>query len=75
MGEASIELNRAGINRLSEEVRAPGGGPGSSGWNAETSHTRRFNEALIDAYRRNGGRIPGELSGLEVLLLTTTGRP
>jgi deazaflavin-dependent oxidoreductase (nitroreductase family) len=73
VAEESIELNRAGVNELSEEVRAPGRGPGSPGWNAETSHTRRFNEALISAYRRHGGKIPGELSGLDILLLTTTG--
>ena len=73
VADDQMELQPSGIIELSEEVRAPGGGPGTPGWDAETSHTRRFNEALISAYRRHGGTLPGELSGLDVLLLTTTG--
>jgi deazaflavin-dependent oxidoreductase (nitroreductase family) len=72
-GEESIDLDRAGLRELAEEVREPGGGPGSPGWNAEASHTRRFNDALIDAYRRHGGRVPGELGDIDMLLLTTVG--
>jgi deazaflavin-dependent oxidoreductase (nitroreductase family) len=73
MVEEPIELTRAGLNRLSEEVRAPRGGPGTAGWNAQSSHTRRFNATLIDAYRRHGGQVPGELSAIDILLLTATG--
>ena len=35
---------------------------------------KALNPAVIDEYRRTGGRLSGDLAGLPVLLLTTTGR-
>jgi deazaflavin-dependent oxidoreductase (nitroreductase family) len=66
------DLNWEQLNALTAEVIAPEG-PGSSGWNAETSHTRRFNEAFIEEFRRSGGKMPGELGEVDLLLLTATG--
>ena len=66
------ELNWEQLNALTAEVIAPTG-PGTSSWNAETSHTRRFNEAFIEEYRRSGGKIPGELGEVDLLLLTVKG--
>jgi deazaflavin-dependent oxidoreductase (nitroreductase family) len=73
VSEKSIDLDRAGLRELAEEVRTPGGGPGTPGWHAATSHTRRFNDALIDAYRGHGGKVPGELGDIDILLLTAIG--
>ena len=41
------------------------------------AHSRFLNRRALERthqfYRRHGGKIPGELSGLGILLLTTTG--
>jgi deazaflavin-dependent oxidoreductase (nitroreductase family) len=66
------ELNWAQLNELTNEVRGSSG-PGSSGWSAEGSHTRRFNEAFIEEFRRSGGKMPGELGEVDLLLLTAKG--
>lgn len=52
------------LNRMAEEVRSDGG---------PASTTRSFNEALIDEFRANGGKLTGELARARFLLLTTTG--
>lgn len=66
------ELNWAQLNELTNEVRGSSG-PGTSGWKAEGSHTRAFNDAFIAEFRRNGGKMPGELGEVDLLLLTATG--
>jgi deazaflavin-dependent oxidoreductase (nitroreductase family) len=66
------ELNWAQLNELTNEVRGDSG-PGTEGWRAEGSHTRRFNEAFIEEFRRNAGKIPGELGEVDLLLLTVKG--
>jgi deazaflavin-dependent oxidoreductase (nitroreductase family) len=66
------ELNWAQLNELTDEVRS-GSGPGTKDWQAEGSHTRRFNDAFIEEYRRTGGQIPGELGEVDLLLLTAVG--
>lgn len=66
------ELNWEQLNALTAEVIAPTG-PGSETWEADTSHTRRFNETFIEKYRSTGGRIPGELGEVDLLLMTATG--
>ena len=66
------ELNWDQLNALTAEVISEEG-PWSAGWNAETSHTRRFNEALIEEFRANAGVIPGELGDVDMLLLTVRG--
>jgi deazaflavin-dependent oxidoreductase (nitroreductase family) len=66
------ELNWAQLNELTNEVRGASG-PGTKGWRAEGSHTRRFNEAFIEEFRRHGGKMPGELGEVDLLLLTAKG--
>lgn len=66
------ELNWAQLDNLTSEVRATSG-PGTSAWQADTSHTRRFNETLIEEFRRNNGVVPGELGDVDLLLLTAKG--
>jgi len=67
MTQDRMELTMAALGQLVEEVRAPGG-PG------DAAHTKRFNEAMIASLRANQGRAEGELSILNLLILTTTGR-
>jgi deazaflavin-dependent oxidoreductase (nitroreductase family) len=66
------ELNWAQLNELTNEVRSSSG-PGTTGWRAEDSHTRRFNRAFIEEFRRHGGTMPGELGEVDLLLLTAKG--
>jgi deazaflavin-dependent oxidoreductase (nitroreductase family) len=66
------ELNWEQLNRVTSEVIAPTG-PGSKDWNPAASHTRRFNDAFIEEFRRSGGTMPGELGEVDLLLLTAIG--
>jgi deazaflavin-dependent oxidoreductase (nitroreductase family) len=66
------DLNWAQLDKLTDEVRS-GAGPGTSDWDAAKSHTRRFNAAFIEEYRRTGGKVPGELGEVDILLLTAKG--
>jgi deazaflavin-dependent oxidoreductase (nitroreductase family) len=66
------QLNWAQLNVLTDEVRSPSG-PGSSAWTADASHTQRFNRTFIEEFRRNGGKVPGELGEVDLLLLTAKG--
>jgi deazaflavin-dependent oxidoreductase (nitroreductase family) len=66
------ELNWAQLDELTTEVRSTSG-PGTSAWQADTSHTRRFNDTFIEEFRRNGGTVPGELGEVDLLLLTAKG--
>jgi deazaflavin-dependent oxidoreductase (nitroreductase family) len=54
------------------EVLDPNG-PGSPGWQAAGSHTQRMNNELMRALRENGGKVPGELEDIPMLIITTTG--
>lgn len=72
MGNAKMEMNWEQLNALTAEVIGESG-PGSKDWNGEGSHTRRFNQALIEEFRKNGGRVPGELADVPLLVLHTTG--
>lgn len=62
-----IELTIEQLGMLTEEVRAPGG-PG------DAPHTKAFNENMVAAMRAGRGRADGELGGLQLLILTSTGR-
>jgi len=62
-----VELTVAELAKLTEEVRAPGGA-------GDAPHTKRFNEAMIAALRAGQGHIEGELSGIDLLIMTSTGR-
>jgi deazaflavin-dependent oxidoreductase (nitroreductase family) len=66
------DLNWAQLDKLTNEVRS-GEGPGTEDWDAAKSHTRRFNAAFIEEYRRTGGKVPGELGDVDILLLTAKG--
>jgi deazaflavin-dependent oxidoreductase (nitroreductase family) len=66
------DLSWAQLDMLTDEVRS-GVGPGTEEWDAAKSHTRRFNAAFIDEYRRTGGKVPGELGDVDILLLTAKG--
>ena len=67
-----LDLDWNQLNALTEEVRGTTG-PGTAGWSADVSHTRRFNETFIQAYREHNGKVPGELGDVDILLLTCTG--
>ncbi|MEZ5409247.1 MAG: nitroreductase family deazaflavin-dependent oxidoreductase [Acidimicrobiales bacterium] len=56
-------LALASIDAMAAEIQATGVGP----------VTESFNTSLIDAYRANGGQLPGDLAVGRFLLLTTTG--
>ncbi len=64
MAEPKLELTVAELAALTAEVTSPTG-PGG--------HTKRFNGALIEVFRNNAGKVPGELEELDLLLLTMTG--
>ena len=66
------EITMADIDKLAVELSAEEG-PGSDAWEMERSHTKNINDRVVDALRNNNGKIPGELEGLQALILTTTG--
>ncbi len=39
----------------------------------DTETIRSFNDAIVDEFRANGGRVGGQFAGADLLLLTTTG--
>ena len=66
------ELTWHQLERLGEEISAENG-MWSESWNSATSHARAFNDAFIESFRANEGRIPGELADINSVLLTVTG--
>jgi deazaflavin-dependent oxidoreductase (nitroreductase family) len=64
MANSDTELTIAGLAELTREVTSPTG-PGAV--------TRDFNQAAIEAFRHNGGTVPGELAVIDLLLMTATG--
>ncbi|MDA0166743.1 nitroreductase family deazaflavin-dependent oxidoreductase [Solirubrobacter ginsenosidimutans] len=68
---SKIELNNQQLEALTDELRSPSG-PGTSAWDPSASRTRRFNEALIEYFRQNDHKVPGNLER-NLMLLTTTG--
>src|SRR5262245_44380229 len=60
------------INAMEAELRGPNG-PGSPNWHAEDTHTARTNQALIETFRANRGKVPGEPVAHSFLLLTARG--
>ncbi|MGE3771824.1 MAG: nitroreductase/quinone reductase family protein [Gammaproteobacteria bacterium] len=57
---------------LADEIKAETG-PGSKSWKPDGSKTRQINERVMRALRENSGTIPGELSVIPCLILTTIG--
>ncbi len=69
---ADVVLNSEVLLKMSQEVASPDG-PGSSRWDGVGEHTKRVNDAVIEALRANGGKLPGELVDMPCLILTATG--
>jgi deazaflavin-dependent oxidoreductase (nitroreductase family) len=64
MPESDVELTVAQLAELTREVTSDSG-PGD--------HTKRFNAAVIDTFREHGGKVPGELEQIAMLLVTARG--
>jgi deazaflavin-dependent oxidoreductase (nitroreductase family) len=64
VSDANPELTFAGVAEMARDVRSADG-PGQ--------FTRDFNVAAIEAFRSNGGKIPGELWDADILLLSARG--
>ncbi len=72
MAQSKVDLNWSEAMKMSAEV-ASDDGPGSPGWRGEGSHTVRFNEEVMEELRANGGKVPGELSAMPLIIITTIG--
>jgi len=66
------ELDWTDLLTLAEEVKSDTG-PGSENWKPDGSKTQQINAKIMNALRENAGSIPGELSSIPCLILTTTG--
>jgi deazaflavin-dependent oxidoreductase (nitroreductase family) len=64
MSNTETELTAENLFKLSEDVRA----------RRPSDTTKDFNKRLIASFRANGGRVPGELSHVPLILITMTGR-
>jgi deazaflavin-dependent oxidoreductase (nitroreductase family) len=64
MSDEHVQVTFEGMAKLTEEVISE---PGPRPW------TQRFNASVIEAFRANGGHVPGELAVIDFLLLTTVG--
>ncbi len=60
------------IEELAVEQRRDDG-PGTPGWNPDGSAVQTFNAAFIEEFRRNGGRIDGEIGIFDFALINCTG--
>lgn len=67
-----MELNGVELALLTAEVFDPHSS-GSPDWQAQGSHTQRMDAELMRALRENGGRLPGELADIPMLIITTIG--
>jgi deazaflavin-dependent oxidoreductase (nitroreductase family) len=72
MSDNESEITMADIAKMAVEISTTEG-PGSEAWKMESSHTQNINDRVMEALRTNNGKIPGELEGLQALILTTTG--
>lgn len=66
------EIDWTDLLKLADEVKSDEG-PGSKNWKSDSSHTLEINARVMRALRENGGSIPGELSSIPCLILTTVG--
>jgi deazaflavin-dependent oxidoreductase (nitroreductase family) len=76
-GETAMTNENAGLGwsdllKMGAEVRADDG-PGSKDWHAAGSETQRVNALYMQALRANQGKVPGELSVVPSLIITTVG--
>jgi len=72
MTNENLELGWTDLLKMSDEVKAENG-PGSKGWNPDSSTTKHFNELYMRALRDNKGKVPGELEAIPSLIITTIG--
>ena len=72
MNNEDKDLSWDDLNRLTAEVIADGG-PGSENWDPKQSKVNEINARYMRALRENNGVVPGELSGVPSLIITTTG--
>ena len=66
------DLSWDDLNTLTAEVIAEEG-PGSESWDPAKSKVDEINERYMRALRENNGVVPGELSDVPSLIITTTG--
>ena len=66
------DLSWDDLNTLTAEVLAEEG-PGSESWDPAKSKVDEINERYMRALRENNGVVPGELSDVPSLIITTTG--
>jgi deazaflavin-dependent oxidoreductase (nitroreductase family) len=59
-----IELTFAGLGQVANEIRSDAGGG---------EVTKTFNEEAIRAFRANGGKLPGEMHAVPIVLITALG--
>ena len=72
MTQQDDELSWNDLKTLTAEVIGDGG-PGSENWDPAKSKVDEINERYMRALRENNGVVPGELSGVPSLIITTTG--
>lgn len=72
MTEEKLEVNWEQLNALTAEVISDCG-PGDPGWDPDASHTKRFNEAVIEALRANGGKAPNDLEDVPLVIVHAVG--
>jgi deazaflavin-dependent oxidoreductase (nitroreductase family) len=69
---ATNELDWSDLLTLAAEVSADDG-PGSKTWKSDGAKTTEINARVMHVLRENGGKIPGPLSAIPCLILTTVG--
>lgn len=72
MTNSSRTADWTDLLKLADEVKSDDG-PGSKNWQSDGSDTQQINAKVMHILRENGGTIPGELSSVPCLILTTTG--
>jgi deazaflavin-dependent oxidoreductase (nitroreductase family) len=72
MSEQDVEMTWDQMNAMTAELTGESG-PGSKQWKAAGSHSARFNRAVIDVFRKNNGKVPGEFGDVPLLIVNTTG--
>lgn len=72
MADDKAEMSMDDLLKMVDEVGSENG-PGSKGWQAEGSATRRVNEQFMRVLRENNGKPTGEVEGMQALIITATG--
>ena len=72
MTESNRPIGWEDLLTLAAEISSSRG-PGTDAWHAEGSQTQAINARVMEALRRHGGTLPGELGSIPCLVLTTRG--